>query len=51
MIDQVHALRVRAPSLRSRIEIAWRADGHISSAANALIRHARGYLDREDRSA
>jgi DNA-binding transcriptional LysR family regulator len=44
MTAQVHALRVRSPSLRSRIEIAWRADGHISTAAAALIRHARAYL-------
>jgi DNA-binding transcriptional LysR family regulator len=42
--DQVHALRVRAPTLRSRIEIAWRSDGHVSTAAGALIRHARAYL-------
>jgi DNA-binding transcriptional LysR family regulator len=42
--DQVHALTVRAPALRSRIEIAWRAQGHISTAAAALIRHARGYV-------
>jgi DNA-binding transcriptional LysR family regulator len=42
--DQVHALRVRSPALRSRIEIAWRADGHISTAATTLIRHARAYL-------
>ncbi len=52
MADQVHPLRVRSPSLRSRIEIAWRADGHISTAAAALIRHARVYLsDLQRRSA
>jgi DNA-binding transcriptional LysR family regulator len=44
MPDQVHPLRVRAPALRSRIEIAWRADGHISTASGALVRHARAYL-------
>jgi DNA-binding transcriptional LysR family regulator len=45
MRDQVHALTVRSPQLRSRIEIAWRSEGHISTAAAALIRHARTYLD------
>jgi hypothetical protein len=44
MSDQVHALKVRHPALRSRIEIAWRAEGHLSTAAYALIRHARAYL-------
>jgi hypothetical protein len=44
MQDQVHALSIRSPPLRSRIEIAWRAEGHISTAADALIRHARNYF-------
>jgi DNA-binding transcriptional LysR family regulator len=44
MTEQVRALTVRSPSLRSRVEIAWRTDGHISTAAAALIRHARRYL-------
>lgn len=52
MSDQVHALKVRTPALRSRVEIAWRADGHIGTAASALIRDARAYLtDVQDKSA
>jgi DNA-binding transcriptional LysR family regulator len=42
--DELHALQVKAPHFRSRIEAAWRAAGHISPAARALIRHAREVL-------
>jgi DNA-binding transcriptional LysR family regulator len=45
MQSQVHALTIRSPSIRSRIEIAWRSGGHRSTAADALIRHACDYLD------
>jgi DNA-binding transcriptional LysR family regulator len=42
--DELHALTVKAPQFRSRIEVAWRADGHVSPAARALIRYAREVL-------
>jgi DNA-binding transcriptional LysR family regulator len=44
MRAQVHALTIRSPNMRSRIEIAWRSEGHRSAAADALIRLARNYL-------
>jgi DNA-binding transcriptional LysR family regulator len=53
--DELHCLQVKAPRFRSRIEVAWRADGHASPAAKALIRHARDVLaatvDAEDPAA
>jgi DNA-binding transcriptional LysR family regulator len=45
MHSEVHTLTIRSPSIRSRIEIAWRSGGHKSTAADALIRHARNYLN------
>jgi DNA-binding transcriptional LysR family regulator len=36
----LHPVRITAPSLRSRLELAWRDEGPISPAARALIRHA-----------
>jgi DNA-binding transcriptional LysR family regulator len=42
--DDLHTLAVKAPQFRSRIEVAWRAEGHVSPAARALIRHARQVL-------
>ncbi len=42
--DQLRALAITKPSLRGRIELAWRADGHTSPAATALIGHARSSL-------
>lgn len=38
--DELHAMAV-VPGLRSRVELAWRADGPASPAARALIAHAR----------
>jgi DNA-binding transcriptional LysR family regulator len=40
----LHAIAVTRPPLRSRIELAWRAEGPTSPAAQALIRHARRAL-------
>jgi DNA-binding transcriptional LysR family regulator len=40
----LHAIRIIQPPLRSRLELAWRADGPISPAARALITHARKAL-------
>lgn len=40
----LHAIRITRPPLRSRLELAWRADGPISPAARALITHARNAL-------
>jgi DNA-binding transcriptional LysR family regulator len=37
-------LRVTRPRMRSRLELAWRADGASSPAARALIGHARTAL-------
>jgi DNA-binding transcriptional LysR family regulator len=45
MHSAVHPLKVRSPNIRSRIEIVWRSGGHKSTAAEALIRHARQYFD------
>jgi DNA-binding transcriptional LysR family regulator len=39
----LHAVTV-VPGLRSRVELAWRADGPTSPAARALIAHARVLL-------
>jgi DNA-binding transcriptional LysR family regulator len=41
---QLHALRITAPELRSRLELAWRAEGPISPAARALLNQARDRL-------
>jgi DNA-binding transcriptional LysR family regulator len=41
--DDLHAVPV-TPGLRSRVELAWRADGPASPAARALIAHARVVL-------
>jgi DNA-binding transcriptional LysR family regulator len=37
--QDLHAIAVSRPRLRSRMEIAWRADGPASPAARALIAH------------
>ena len=42
----LHALTVTRPSLRSRMELAWRADGPASPAARALVEHVRRQPDR-----
>jgi DNA-binding transcriptional LysR family regulator len=41
---QLHPIAIVRPALRSRVELAWRADGPASPAARALIRHARAKL-------
>jgi DNA-binding transcriptional LysR family regulator len=41
--EELHAVTV-TPGLRSRVELAWRADGPTSPAARALIAHARVVL-------
>jgi DNA-binding transcriptional LysR family regulator len=38
---QLRAIPIIRPRLRGRIELAWRADGPVSPAAQALISHAR----------
>jgi len=40
----LHAIVFEWPTMRARIELAWRAAGPISPAARALIRHARRAL-------
>ena len=49
--SQLHAVTITNPTLRGRIELAWRSDGHVNPAAQALISHARAHLapvgDRE----
>jgi DNA-binding transcriptional LysR family regulator len=40
----LHTIRIIRPSLRSRLELAWRAHGPISPAARALIAHTRNAL-------
>jgi DNA-binding transcriptional LysR family regulator len=40
--DQLHALKIVRPALRGRLAMAWRADGHQSTAARALIDMAGG---------
>ena len=42
--SELHTLTVTRPTLRSRIELAWRADGGSSPAARALVLHARAVL-------
>jgi len=42
----LHALTVTRPSLRSRMELAWRADGPASPAARALVEQVRRQPDR-----
>jgi DNA-binding transcriptional LysR family regulator len=44
--NQVHAVTVTRPQLRSRLELAWRAGGPISPAARALLERARAALRR-----
>jgi DNA-binding transcriptional LysR family regulator len=44
--SKLHALAVSKPSMRSRIELVWRADGGTSPAARALVRHARAVLSK-----
>jgi DNA-binding transcriptional LysR family regulator len=41
---ELHSIRITRPQLRGRIELAWRAEGPTSPAAQALIRHARRAL-------
>jgi DNA-binding transcriptional LysR family regulator len=42
--DQLHGVAITHPRLRSRLELAWRAEGGSSPAARALIAHAREAL-------
>jgi DNA-binding transcriptional LysR family regulator len=44
---ELHALRVTSPGLQSRLELAWRAEGPISPAAQALIRRAQAALSEK----
>lgn len=39
--DEVHMVRIVRPALRSRLAMAWRADGQRNTAARALIDMAR----------
>lgn len=41
---QVHCLSITRPTLRSRIELAWRAGDASSPAARAVIEHARAAI-------
>jgi DNA-binding transcriptional LysR family regulator len=41
LTDELHALPINQPRLRSRLELAWRADGVQSPAARALVACAR----------
>ncbi len=41
---QLHTLAITRPSIRGRIELAWRAEGPTSPAATALINHVRSTL-------
>jgi DNA-binding transcriptional LysR family regulator len=41
---RLHVLTITRPELRSRLELAWRADGAPSPAARALVAHARASL-------
>ncbi len=41
---QLHPLAITRPSIRGRIELAWRAEGPTSPAATALINHVRSTL-------
>jgi DNA-binding transcriptional LysR family regulator len=47
-IPDLHALAITKPRLRSRIELAWRADGPVSPAARTLIDYARTVLSKEN---
>jgi hypothetical protein len=38
---QLHGIELTKPRLRSRLELAWRAGGGSSPAAEAMIEHAR----------
>ncbi|MGP3928259.1 LysR family transcriptional regulator [Streptomyces sp. 8N616] len=42
--DQLHAVTLTRPAVRSSLALAWRAEGPVSPAARALIRHARANL-------
>ncbi len=42
--DQLHALAITQPSIRGRIELAWKTEGPTSPAATALLNHARNTL-------
>ena len=44
--DDLHAIAVTRPRLRSRMEIAWRAGGPASPAARALIAHVEATTAR-----
>jgi len=41
---KLHPLAITRPSIRGRIELAWRAEGPTSPAATALINHVRSTL-------
>jgi DNA-binding transcriptional LysR family regulator len=41
---ELHTMTITRPELRARLALAWRAQGSISPAARALIRHARKAL-------
>lgn len=41
---ELHAIALRSPRPRARIELAWRAEGPVSPAARALTAHARRTL-------
>ena len=45
--DDLHAIAVTRPRLRSRMEIAWRAGGPASPAARALIAHVEATTARD----
>lgn len=38
---ELHVLAITRPKMRGRLALAWRAEGPISSAARALVDHAR----------
>jgi DNA-binding transcriptional LysR family regulator len=40
LADELHALAIVRPRIRSRLELAWRAAGPASPAARALVEHA-----------
>jgi DNA-binding transcriptional LysR family regulator len=44
--ETLATIQVTRPSMRSRLELAWRAGGGSSPAARALIDHGRAALDR-----
>jgi DNA-binding transcriptional LysR family regulator len=45
--EDLHALAITRPRLRSRMEIAWRAGGPASPAARALIAHVEATTARD----